>query len=323
MSSVPSFSSPSDFLDYIRIAYAVREEFDGPPDSGFSRIVEERAAEEAVSLPETGASYGPVVDDLAASVMVGCKARYGADLSRSCAFGPLELQTVNARCFISEEGHYAIVLHHGLMNILHKRAKLLTAAVLPASVTYCNRLDPSELTAEMLISWAEELGQIYAVHGVTKGAMVLLNPDATLAAGLSLRLSEAFVLGHEAGHAIAGHLEDRTLLVPDEAVPSLSFYPETSDHANEFEADRYGFEAMADGLNGEIPKGLLLSAVVSTFETLAMIGGGEESESHPAMAERVHRIVEAYFDSETAKLVHLWIDDRDPTAGVEALRRHS
>ena len=273
-----------------------------------------------MSQPHTSSpSYDLAVESLAADVIAGCQARYGVDLSESCAFGPLESQSVNARCFRSDEGHYAIVLHHGLMNLLHKRSKLLTAAARPTCVVYCNRADPSQLTAQEFVAWADELGDIYRTCGETKGAIVMLDSEAALAAAAILTLGEAFVLGHEAGHLIAGHLEDRSLLVPDSEVPALRFFPETRAYADEFEADRYGFEAMRDCI-GPVSKGLLLGAVVSTFSTLSLIGAGERSDSHPGVAERIHRIVATHFDGETARLVHRWIDDGDHDAAARALR---
>jgi len=316
--TLPRFSTPLEYLEYVRVVFAVRESA-GAPDPDLERLLHERSEALGVSLPNTSmSSYESVVEGLAADVVAGCESRYGVNLFESCAFGPLESQTVNARCFRSDEGHHALVLHHGLMNILHKRSKLLTAAVRPSSVLYCNRSDASQLTAQMLAGWADELGDIYRMIGETKGAVVMLDPEATHVAGVVLGLSESFVLGHEAGHVIAGHLEDQSRLVPDDEVPSLRFFPENQAHADEFEADRYGFEAMGDSVGG-VSKTVLLGAVVSTFSTLSLIGAGQGGDSHPSVAERIHRIVDEHFNSETSKLVHRWLDDGDHDAAAKAL----
>jgi hypothetical protein len=60
------------------------------------------------------------------------QSRLNAEVAQSYAIGPLSHPSVNARCFRSKEGHYAIVLHHGLMNLLHKHSKLWVAAVVKA-----------------------------------------------------------------------------------------------------------------------------------------------------------------------------------------------
>lgn len=313
------FSTPLEYLRYVQASFAVPES-EGTPDAELVDLLKERAA--TAGIPEhdvSSSSYRLAIDPLATMVTAGCQARHGIDLAASCAFGPLESQSVNARCFRSEEGHYAIVLHHGLMNLLHKRSKLLTAAVKPTSVVYCNRAAPSHLTPQKLLVWADELGDIYRATGETKGAIVMLDSDAASVAALAVTLGEAFVLGHEAGHVIAGHLEDPSRLISDDEVPSLWFFPETQAHADEFEADRYGFEAM-ENIFESIPKGLLLSALVSTFQALDLIGAGERSDSHPGVTERIHGIVESHFSIETARLVHRWIDNGDHEAASRVLR---
>ena len=79
-----------------------------------------------IERPDPADPYQAVVRGLAEDVTGIFRTHCDIDVSRSCAIGPLEDESVNARCFRSPEGHYAIVLNHGLMNILHKRSKLLT-----------------------------------------------------------------------------------------------------------------------------------------------------------------------------------------------------
>jgi hypothetical protein len=316
--SVPRFSTPTEYLRYLRSAYAIRRQAPATPHEELRRLTRESLDDLGLPHPDPQDPYGMVLQQLADQAEAGFRARDGIEVSESCAIGPLDDPSVNARCFRSDEGHYAIVLHHGLMNLLHKHSKLLTAAVDPSSVIYCNRKDPSQLTSRELASWADELGEIYRLTGETNGAMVKLEHEAMITASTMLVMSEAFVLGHEIGHMAAGHLEDDSRLVADEKVPWLQFLPEGSLHEDEFEADRYGFEAMRDHDEGT-PKSMLLGALVSTFSVLTLIGAGAASKSHPSAMDRIHHLVELHFSADTAKLVRQWIDDGDHQASVVAL----
>ena len=314
---VPRFSTPAEFLQYVRSAYTIRQGH-ATPDHKMLRLNRESLDTLGLPRPDPADPYGMVVRQLADQVTTGFRSRDGIDVSESCAIGPLDHASVNARCFRSDEGHYAIVLHHGLMNLLHKHSKLLTAAVDPSRVVYCNRKDPSRLTRRELVSWTEELGTIYRSTGETKGALVKLNEEATIAATTMLTLSEAFVLGHEIGHAVAGHLEDGSRLVADDEIPWLQFLPESSLHEDEFEADTHGFAAMRDPFES-VPKSMVLGALVSTFSTLSLIGAGAASDTHPSAMDRIHHLVERHFNAETAKLVRRWIDEGDQQAATAAL----
>ena len=174
------------------------------------------------------------------------------------------------------------------------------------------------MTANELREWAHELGDIYRVTGETKGGIVKLKPDASSSAAHLLTMCEAFVLGHEIGHMVAGHMEDDRLLVADEVVPWLYFLPEDSRHEFEFEADEYGFSAMEVSMSST-PKPLLLAALLSVFTTMNLIGMGQPSETHPGWQQRVLRAVDRHFSSETSELIRRWIEDGDEQAGIAAL----
>jgi hypothetical protein len=284
------------------------------------RLTKQQMKALEIRPPDPANPYDVVVRQLADRIADGFKSRRDIDSTGFCAIGPLNDPTVNARCFRSAEGFYAIVMHHGLMNLLHKHSKLLTAAVSPRSVVYCNRASPADLTSEVLASWAEELGPIYRATGETKGALVKLDQPATAVAAMMLTQAEAFVLGHEIGHVLAGHLEQKSRLVSDEDFPWLEFYAENSRHSDEFEADRYGFEAMRDYFEPAVPKSVQLGAVVSTLDALNLIGAGATSPTHPSARDRIQRVVDDHFSADTATLVHRWLDDGDRQASIEALK---
>jgi hypothetical protein len=312
------FATPAEFLEHVLSAHS-RPLAHANPDEDMQRLTRLDIDAYGITIPDPLSPYSAVVSDLANRVISGFRKRCGLDVTERCAIGPLANPSVNARCFRSAEGHYAIVLHHGLMALLHKHSKLLTAAVRPASVMYCNRQDPSTLTPETLVAWTEELGPIYRKFREVKGALVKLDLEASKVSTTMLTLGEAFVLGHEIGHFVAGHLEDESRFVADGHFPWREFAPPNALHEDEFEADRHGFDAMSDSFES-VPKPLLLGAVVSTFDALRLAGAGAASNSHPSAMDRVHGLVEHNFSVETAALVRRWVDDGDRHAAVEALR---
>lgn len=305
-------------MRHIQACYARPQEL-GQPDEEMQRLTREDLLRRGLPLPDPAGPYDHVLRPLSSRVARTIRAQRGVDITQSSAVGALHDPSVNAGCYRSDESHYAIVIHHGLMNMLHKHAKLLTAAVNPGWVVYCNRVPPTLLTSDMLAAWAAELGEIYLTTGETKGAIVKLNPTGSAIATTTLTLAESFVLGHEVGHYLAGHLEERSHLVQDAPFPRLALYAENTHHLHEFEADDYGYQAMVNHLQPAPAKTVLLGAIVSTFEVLRMVGAGEVSPSHPAAVDRIHRVVADHFDAETVKLVHRWIDDGDRAAAAQAL----
>jgi hypothetical protein len=310
--------TPAEYLAEIRLAYSLRRHELEVQDPEFLRLTESALKELGENLPNLSDPFGPVMEAFVDELATPFKEAFQVDIRTVCAIGSLEHPVVNARCFRSLEGVYAIVLHHGLMDFLHKYTKLLAAAGNPAAVTYCNRKPAEQVTSEELREWWGELGAIYLATGEVGGARVKLAPEETLAATQLLLMSEAFVVGHELGHMIAGHLEDRSVLAADEEVPWLHFLPENTNHDYEFEADEYGFFAVSS-YAPNAPKPLLLASLVTTFITMALIGADRNSETHPAAMDRLQALVERNFSQGTAALMSRWIEEGDDEAAILAL----
>lgn len=311
-------TTAAEFLEQIRLDFSIQAANVERPETEMDRLTKEDLERHGIPLSVLADPYRKVIDDLVDEISGGFKSRYDVDIFDSCAFGPLQHPSVNARCFYDGTGLYAVVLHYGLMNLLHKYTKLLTAATDPSAVVYCDRRPAGELTADELQGWAQELGEIYRRTGETRGAIVKLKSEPSSAAAQMLSLGEAFVLGHEIGHRIAGHLEDRSGLVSDTEVPWLQFFPENVSHEHEFEADEYGYFAMQVH-QPNASKSVLLGGLIATFATMSLIGGDQGSASHPDSLSRIHHVVGLHFSRETAELVHRWVDEGDEKAAIAAL----
>jgi uncharacterized protein YjiS (DUF1127 family) len=289
---VPTAQTPTEFLARVREAYAQLDR-DEEPDRALLELTRRDLEKLGVELAEPGENYGLIVAAIADEIAAACSAVWGCDLTERCAIGPLRHPAVNARCFKGPGGIYALVIHHGLMNLLHKYTKLIVAAHDPSQVTYCNRKDPASLTSTELLGWAEELRANYLASGATRGALLKLSPRAAAAASPIVHLAETFVLGHEAGHYLGGHLEDDARFTSDEEVPWLHVFAENVHHADEFDADAYGFEIMKACAPSAPPETVHV-AVVGAFSAMALAGGDVATASHPASSERYQRLAERF-----------------------------
>jgi hypothetical protein len=289
---VPRPQTPAEYLEQVREAYA-RLDRDPDPDRELLELTRVDLEKRGLELPDPDEAYGVVVAAISDEIVAACSETWSVDLSERCAIGPLRHPAVNARCFKSPDGVYALVIHHGLMNLLHKYTKLVVAAHDPAQVVYCNRKDPASLTPAELLEWADELGVNYLATGATRGAMLKLSDRAMAAVSPIVHLAETFVLGHEAGHYLAGHLEDAARFSADKEVRWLEVFAENERQEDEFEADAYGFEIMR-ACSPSAPPETVHAAVVGAFSMMELIGGDVATVSHPASSKRYQRIAERF-----------------------------
>jgi hypothetical protein len=276
----------------VREGYA-RLDRDAQPDQGLAELTELDLKKRGLELPDSDEAYGVVVARISDEIATACSEVWSRDLRERCAMGPLRHPSVNARCFRSPNGVYALVIHHGLMNLLHKYTKLVIAAHDPSQVVYCNRKHPASLTTTELLEWADELGVNYLDTGATRGAILKLTNRAMAAVSPIVHLAETFVLGHEAGHYLAGHLEVDAHFRTDEEVPWLDVFTENERHDDEFEADEYGFKIMK-ACSPLAPPETVHTAVVGAFSAMELIGGDVATVSHPASSTRYQRLADRF-----------------------------
>jgi hypothetical protein len=284
--------TPAEFLAHVQQTYA-RLDRDPDPHRELLELTRADLRKLGRDLPDPDAPYAEIVAAISADIVAACSELWGTNLSERCAIGPLQHPTVNARCFKSPDGVYALVIHHGLMNLLHKYTKLVIAAHDPPQVVYCNRKEPASLTTGELLEWAEELSVNYLATGATRGAMLKLSDRATAAASPIVHLGETFVLGHEAGHYLAGHLEDDARFSADENASWLQVFAENDRHDDEFEADAYGFEIMKASSPWAPPE-IVHAAIVGAFSMMGLIGGDVTTATHPASSERYQRLAKRF-----------------------------
>ena len=115
----------------MREAYS-RLDRDPEPDHELLERTRVDLEKRGLELPDPDEAYGVVVATISDEIAAACSEIWSVDLSERCAIDPLRHPAVNARCFKSPECAYALVIHRGLMNLLHKSTKLVVVAHGPA-----------------------------------------------------------------------------------------------------------------------------------------------------------------------------------------------
>jgi hypothetical protein len=307
------FSSPSEFLSYVRVAYSIPIPGD---DDAMDKVWEVASAElkqhsgQTLPRPDPEDPYGPAIEELNDALLKHLTPDQRTKFQRKCAFGALDHPSVNAFCVRSPDEFYAMVLHHGLMNFYHKFIKLMLAAERLDAVHFCSRKDPRELSREDVIGYLSEFITSYRLTGVTRGPIVRLAMPVLGYAGYLLTLAEAFVVGHEAGHFLAGHLEDDANFRPHKSLRSLGVFEENRNHMNELEADAYGFRFMRTFVDQSETDSDRLMAVASVivFEGLRSTGSDSATSSHPATTDRLKEISRQFLGDWGQTLVRHYLE---------------
>lgn len=313
MTSDTHFSGPEDFLKVIRTAHERPLSFADPWDTEFGRITGEELKHHGLELSSQRESFSIIMNELLVEAFMFYSPDQRQSIQNYCAIGALDLPTVEAFCAKSPEGYFAIVVSHGLMGFIHKYLKLTIGVVSPHSVVYCNRKAANQVTRDDLLSYAAELISHYQQSGDTRGAMVKLSDQLTAQVGLAVHLCESFVLGHEIGHFLAGHLLRDAHFSSDLTHPWLSIFRENQSHMDEMEADTYGFELMqfASSQRGKLDKTeserALLFATLAVFEALHVTGPPVGTDTHPAPFDRALAVIKKYLSPAAFHTAEKWI----------------
>jgi hypothetical protein len=234
-SRVRAFSSACEFLAYAQDRYALPMSL-SKQNIDFQAKHEEIARwvgqdQELAKIAKSGgvfAGHHVIVEALWDTVRSAIPPEIWAPFSSRVAVGCLEHMQVNAACICSPEGWIAILVNNGLLTFLNKLFKLTAVAHEPDAVLYCNRGDAGLFGSGDYAAWATEMTAYYAVHREPLGPQLVLKPesDAAKRYALMLHFSEVFVLGHEIGHVVLGHLdrgtpEERELRADPEGIVSI------------------------------------------------------------------------------------------------------
>jgi hypothetical protein len=306
------FASPDEFLEDLK-ARLSRPWKEGQSDPIFTAQARERlvnAGGDPALLEGRTRGFEAAVDNLKTLAIAALPAADRDRVLRSVAIGVLDIGSINARIIKGSEDIYAIVVHGGLMLLLHKIFKFSLAGLDPSAVTHCNRKPATELTRQDCLEYMHEVVNNCRTYGAPYGPLMHLSMEATATHGANLHVAELFILGHEIGHFLNGDLDEcpRFKTVSDRI--TVEEYVEDEDHAKEFAADARGFEILrqAETIQSFFNELALIPPIVLLFNTFYMLAGGASS-SHPDPLERSVRLVEHFYGAERAEALRLSYDD--------------
>lgn len=298
------------YLEYVRFVHedpiaAIQSE----PNHAFQKIFDQklaRLAKEGATFDLKGQTpHARIVSDLWENLRRGLSDVFDASLE--LAIGELDNMSVNAFCSRSEEGHFAIVINSGLMTLFNKLSKISIAVTEPESIEYCSRELHAENAQAMLIGFQKEVCKHYRETRKPLGPQLLLKGDADDRHSMQLHIWEMFVLCHEVGHVLCGHLTGKELMI-SQVITETPITPADPDARRmEVEADCIGLLLLKEYVAKEMPDAfplgddrLLLGHLITLFNHLSELGT-TESASHPPALTRLCNMVEFVYGEALAQ----------------------
>jgi hypothetical protein len=220
--------------------------------------------------------------------------------------GTLPTNDFNAAAIKTDIGDRVIVLNTGTIAFM---SEVLNSFLGTLPTQYSAPLWTKQDAIFRIIQWTTAVSTGTAKFGISK-TPTFTNPDLMGASGSIGDNARVFMLAHEYGHFIKGHLNDANtkskLLVPDNKLPAIEFY--IKDHEQEFEADLKGCELCIEWCKKTHKNGhqIAFFAIIFTFHLLKLVeiaGTSTDGElTHPPSDSRRKRFEERYFEEFDAQI---------------------
>lgn len=305
-------ATAADYLEYIRFVHEdPLAAIQSAPNPAFQKVFNQQVTEfakEGLSLDLKGQSpYRRIVEDLWRDLRAALPEEIWNGMQ--LAVGDLDNMSLNAFCSRSEEGHVAIVINNGLMTLLNKLSKYTIAINQPESIQYCSRKLKKKRTVKMLKEIQQEVCEHYRITRKPLGPQIVLKGQAHLFHCKQLHVWEMFVLCHELGHALCGHLNNQHKIVSatlDDGTPQSY---DIDSHKQEVEADCVGLLLLKEYLRKSLPSAFpenddrpLIGPLITLFNHLFQIGA-TESVTHPHPLGRLCSMAEFVYGKQFAQML--------------------
>lgn len=284
-----------------------------PRNEEFHRLHEERASKfkaQGMSIPDLNGPTHPlafVIDGIWDRVVKLLPSPI-ADWARThLAVGLADHTLVNATCLRSTDGYYAIVLHTGLMVLFNKVSKILAAITNPKWLVYYERGPVEAVTRQSMVECYESVTRSYRDTRVPLGPRIVLTDEGNQGHVTQLAYWETFVLCHELGHLVCGHLEDPRRWAKGQSA-SEEAYSGSNAHVAEHQADIFAFllcrEAFpqVNGEEGDAHELRLIAFATGLFDLMYSIGG-TGSPNHPHALDRLLVIIHYVYGEDASKIL--------------------
>jgi hypothetical protein len=297
------------------------------PNLEFQKVFEAKwssqALDEDSAQVDADSAHDHIARELWRSLASCLPAELVNELSPRLAVGALDNISVNAFCARSAEGHLAVLMNSGLMTLFNKLSKIYAATSDPSSIVYCNRTGTNPVSAETLRAWISEVCKHYRDTGQPLGPQIHLDAKGDSRHAPQLHVWEMFVLCHEIGHIVCGHLDSPQFMLENPSLGMVQTLAENKDHVMEAEADLVGFlllrEYATKGVAaGSLPQDddrWLLGTLITLFNLFHSIGAAE-SRSHPHPLDRLCNVTAAVYGEQLAEVLARSYDNYDLLAEV-------
>jgi len=299
-----SHSSAKEFINYLRFLHENPiSSIQSGPNKEFQKIHEEKIKKlnQSNEHQNVSSSHNHIAKELWESLRGILPSQIVDDLSGVIAVGALDNMSVNALCAKSVDGYIAVLINTGLMTLLNKLSKMQIASTRPGSIRYCNRAQPEDISVATLKKWNLEVCEHYRHTGKPLGPQIHLHSDAEGMHATQLNIWEMYVLSHEIGHILCGHLDSSKFVTKNPLFGMIETLEENKSHEMESEADFIGYILLREYYhkgsirkspnNESIKDDRGLVSILITFYNLLYLLGASESTTHPHPLDRLCNIV--------------------------------
>lgn len=322
------FESAADLLSYLS-AEKARPFAKAPPKAEVAALLAARTAElDAASqalltqAADSGNPYDFALQDDWQVLKRELDLPLADALDNRFACGVVDHMAANAVCVRSpKERFYVILVHHGLVHLMHKHLKLQVAEMDPSTVTYCSEMPATALSPSAAAGMRQELEKHYERTQEVLPIQVVLTVAAMERIGPLHLMWRLFVLAHEVGHIRAGHFADQAQWDARE-FGLVETFVEGRTIDEEHQADlhaywllrgavaRMGILGPSEGIKLDR---FLWQGVEGFFHMLGAVGIAG-SRSHPGPTSRIRYLASHVYGPEVLRL----IDERNELAALAA-----
>jgi hypothetical protein len=332
--SLPSFHKLSEQMFLKMIEPSLRS-FDPDPNSASDKIRAEQLRSQYIeTLKQVPSPYenptGYWIMAQLADEIEAAAARTNLPIVSKPVLGTLPLGEFNAKTvLIPDATEHLVIFQGGLFNFALLLSKAIARAIPfktedDESTTFFFTDDAMRERIEGDSSVAGRFAEVVVAYATTGDPGIApqywLEPVYNQLAAAFRQSMELFLLGHEYGHVVAGHLSQQTpsaALISDPDVNAFQF-----SWNQEYEADRYGVVLSMNAMTNHEPQSnaalsysgsdLLFSAMDVMDRAISLLNYGDEGfrklGSHPPSFDRRSKlrtlILERESKEESASIIH-------------------
>lgn len=219
----PKVASPQEYLQYLQAIWTTdpyppiprSQQLDVLADLNkkYPGLIANNVLKYYAENPPKSSTLQEVVDILFEDLTKSMESNQRREIVDKVAVGELQTRDANALCIKVPAGGYVILFNDGLMMLLHKLAKAVSSRVrIARSPLEARNLRPRTLSFEETPNYVYEIIARYLMNKHPIGPEIPLEHDQYWFSDKLRWFMELFVMGHELGHILEGHLSKAKIL---------------------------------------------------------------------------------------------------------------